>query len=184
MTLQDLLNKLSPINTKEKVDTLILEMKKCGLKMNPKAELDIRCAIQKANIQKYVIDAYRGLFVEKQKPQKVVQNNKKPIEKKTEEEKREEKKKRRAERKKKKTKEEKKEERKKRLEEKERRRRARRKEYLRQVREMPSIMKVFGSKTPKRKKKLYFKRREEIAPHKKEYTTTTKSSLYAIGIAM
>lgn len=177
MTLQDLLNKLSPINTKEKVDTLILEMKKCGLKMNPKAELDIRCAIQKANIQKYVIDAYRGLFVEKQKPQKMVQNNKKPIEKKTEEEKREEKKKMRAEREKKITKEEKKEKRKKKQEELERRKR----EYLR---EMPSIMKVFGSKTPKRKKELYYKRREEIAPHKKEYTTTTKSSLYAIGIAM
>ncbi len=161
MTLQDLLNKLSPINTKEKVDTLILEMKKCGLKMNPKAELDIRCAIQKANIQKYVIDAYRGLFVEKQKPQKMVQNNKKPIEKKTEEEKREEKK----------------EKRKKKQEELERRKR----EYLREI---PSIMKVFGSKTPKRKKELYYKRIEEIAPHKKEYTTTTKSSLYAIGIAM
>lgn len=65
MTLQNLLSNLSPINTKEKVDTLIQEMKKCGMKMTKNTEVAIRCAIQKVSIQKYIIATYSKLFVEK-----------------------------------------------------------------------------------------------------------------------
>lgn len=158
MTLQDLLNNLSPINTKEKVDTLIQEMKKCGLKLTKNAELVIRCSIKKANIQRYILDTYSRLFVDKEKTQNTAKNNSKnDVVTKADIT--------RIKRKLKKN-----------------------KKVSKKVEErpqedygIPSIMRAFGSN---RKKKMSYKEREKIAPHKKEYSTTTKTSLFAIGIPM
>lgn len=175
MTLQNLLNSLSPINTKEKVDILIQEMKKCGIRMTKSADVVIRCAIKKVSIQKYVIDAYSRFFVEKDEPQRNVLNNVKPNRVVNSPTKNEKKKKKintgvskgdinrlksllRNEKVSKK------------IEEKQQENYA-----------IPSILRVFGSKG---KKKMSYKEREMIAPHKKEYTTSTKTSLYSIGIPM
>lgn len=177
MTLQNLLNNLSPINTKEKVDTLIQEMKKCGLKMTKNAEVVIRCAIQKANIQKYIIETYSRLFVEKDKPKKKVQNNVNPPLMVTLPTKKDKKK---WEKEKKVTKADinrlksqlKKEKVSKKIE-----------EQSEENFAIPSILRIFGSKS-KSKNKMSYKEREKIAPHKKEYSTATKTSLYSIGIPM
>lgn len=175
MTLQDLINNLSPINTKEKVDTLIQEMKKWGIKRTKNAEVIIRCAIQKVKIQRYVIETYSKLFIEKEETPEKAHNKLMPSLKLTNSPKPAKKKKKKliavskadidrlksklSNEKKKNTKEEQPQE-----------------SYA-----IPSIMKVFGSK---KNKKMSYKERERIAPHKKEYSTSTKTSLYSIGIPM
>lgn len=58
MNLKDLISKLTPINSEEKVDELILLMKECGIKMNTNSDNAIRMAIQKLRIQKYYVNYY------------------------------------------------------------------------------------------------------------------------------
>ena len=150
MTLQDLLNNFSPINTKEKVDTLIQEMKRCGLKMTQNAEVNIRCAIQKANIQKYIIETYSRLFVEKETlSKKAIDEIIPPI--KTKRPPKAKKKKKNA-------------------------------PIIQQrIKSVPSIMRVFGSQNDNNPK-LY--KEGDVAPHKKEYTTSFRNSISAISIPM
>lgn len=65
MAIQEILQELIPINTKDKVDSLIRMITKNHLILNDNIELSIRLAIQKLSIQKYFIEKYGELINDK-----------------------------------------------------------------------------------------------------------------------
>ena len=58
MKIQEILQGLSPINTKEKVDSLIQKINENRLIFDSKIEMSIRFSIQKLSIQKYFISKF------------------------------------------------------------------------------------------------------------------------------
>ena len=161
MNLQHIIESLTPINTKEKVDTLIQEMQCNGVRMTKEADVTIRCAIQKASIQRYIIEKYGGLFVEIEIKSGNSDSddllnqvlNAAPRKRKVEANIRTKSKKKSKIKASPSTNE----------------------KYT------PSILRVFGSGD---KDKISYKERERISPHKKLYPTESTSSISAISIPM
>jgi len=83
MELNEIISNLSPINTKEKVDLLIAQLKMNNIQIDSKTSLAIRYAIQKMTMQLYFVRKY--LKEQNKKPVKVenkpIEVENKPIEK-------------------------------------------------------------------------------------------------------
>ena len=65
VNIQQIITSLTPINTTDKVDTLVELVKSNGIKMYKPHETAIKIGINKLSIQKYFIEKYGHLFSNK-----------------------------------------------------------------------------------------------------------------------
>ena len=66
MNVNDIISDILPLNTKEKVDSLILKMKENHIIMTFQTKMTIRTAIRKVSIQEYFIERYDGGISDKE----------------------------------------------------------------------------------------------------------------------
>lgn len=67
MDINEIISKLSPINTNEKVDSLIQKMNEKRISMTSKINIAIRFVIQKMSVQKYFISKYGQRIIKEEK---------------------------------------------------------------------------------------------------------------------
>ena len=75
MKLQGIISRLTPINTKEKVDVLIQLMKENKIKLNQSADIEINIAIRKVAIQLYYAEKYGRKVIKRKNKGSKKENN-------------------------------------------------------------------------------------------------------------